>query len=189
MTQESVTQVLHQVRQHGGAAVNRLFPIVYDELRALAHRYLSRERPGHTLTTTALVHEAYLKLIDQRQTDWRDRAHFFALATQAFRRILVDHARNKGRAKRGGGNSRVALDEVAEMGHGGGIDLVALDDALERLKALSERQARVVELRFFGGLNLDEVAEVLGVAASTVDGDWAIARAWLRRALRVADSG
>ncbi len=188
VSQAFVTQTLHELRDARSASVDRLFPIIYDELRALARRYRSRERSGHTLQTTALVHEVYLKLVDQRAADWRDRAHFFAIAAQAIRRILIDHARGRRRRKRGGGIAAVALDDVATLSACEHVDLLALDEALERLKALHERQARVVELRYFGGLNLDEVAEALGVAASTVDNDWAMARAWLRRQLAAEHS-
>jgi RNA polymerase sigma factor (TIGR02999 family) len=185
MSAESVTQALRNVRDRQPAAVDQLFPVIYDELRALARRYRTRERPGVALQTTALVHEAYLKLVNQREADWRDRAHFFAVAAQAIRRILVDQARTARRAKRGGGVATLPLDEsVPGELKDSGVDVIALDEALEGLRTLHERQARVVELRYFAGLRLDEVAEALGVAPSTVDGDWAMARAWLRRALR-----
>lgn len=158
--------------------------MVYDELRALAESCLQRERHGHTLQATALVHEAYLRLIKQEEVEWRNRAHFFAIAAQAIRRILVDHARGRQRAKRGGDRERVTLDEDVAITPDRDLDVVELDEALEKLAQLNQRQARIVELRFFGGLALREVAEVLGVSPRTVDGDWCMARAWLRRELR-----
>lgn len=162
-------------------------PLVYDELRALATRSLCHERSGHTLQGTALVHEAYLKLVDQRQVRWQDRAHFFAVAAQLMRRILVDHARRHRAAKRGSGEPRLPLVEAdvqaapAPLG-----DWLALDRALDRLGALDERQARTVELRFFGGLTIEETAEVLQVSPATVKNDWSVARAWLYRELEGA---
>ncbi len=159
-------------------------PLVYDELRALAQSYLNRERPDHTLQATALVHDAYVRLIRQEDVEWKNRAHFFAVAAQAIRRILVDHARGHQRQKRGGGRERVRLDEDVAVLDERDIDLIALDEALEKLAHLRERQARIVELRFFGGLELKEVAEFLGVSPRTVTGDWQMARAWLRREMR-----
>jgi RNA polymerase sigma factor (TIGR02999 family) len=159
-------------------------PLVYDELRALAESYLRQERPNHTLQATALVHEAYLRLIDQRDVRWKNRAHFFAVAAQAIRRILVDHARGHRRAKRGGDRQRMRLDEDLALLQDRDLDLLTLDEALEKLACLHERQARIVELRFFGGLSLSDVAAFLGVSPRTVDGDWSMARAWLRRELR-----
>lgn len=183
MASENVTGILQEVCNGRDSAVARLFPLVYDELRALAESYLQRERCDHTLQATALVHEAYLRLVDQRDVQWQGRAHFFAVAAQAIRRILVDHARSHLRAKRGGNRRRVALDSSVAWSTGPNLDLVALDEALDRLAALHQRQARIVELRFFGGLSGDETAEVLGIAPRTVDGDWSMARAWLRREL------
>jgi RNA polymerase sigma factor (TIGR02999 family) len=158
-------------------------PLVYDELRALAESYLQRERPNHTLQATALVHEAYMRLIKQEDVDWRNRAHFFAVAAQAIRRILVDHARGHQSAKRGGDRKRVHLDQGLALPEPD-LDLLALDEALEELARLHERQSRIVELRFFGGLSLKEVAEYLGLSSRTVDSDWHMARAWLRGKLR-----
>ncbi|MFH1418053.1 MAG: sigma-70 family RNA polymerase sigma factor [Planctomycetota bacterium] len=178
-----VTILLKKASDGDDLAVNRLMPLVYDELRALAESCLQRERPDHTLQATALVNEAYLRLIRQEDVEWQSRAHFFAVAAQAIRRILVDHARTHQRAKRGGGRQRVRLDEDLAIRKERDIDLVALDEAMERLARLNERQARIVELRFFGGLGLKEVAECLGVSPRTVDGDWSMARAWLRREL------
>ena len=158
-------------------------PLVYEELRRLAHHYMSRERPGHTLQTTALVNEAYVRLIDWKNVHWQSRAHFFAVSAQLMRRILVDFARTSGYAKRGGGALVVSLDEAAFLSGDKGADIVALDEALVSLAKLDERQSRVVELRFFGGLSIEETAEVLKVSAGTVRRDWSIARAWLHREL------
>jgi RNA polymerase sigma-70 factor (ECF subfamily) len=179
-----VTQILKRASDGDDSAVNRLIPLVYDELRALAESYLQTERPDHTLQATALVHEAYVRLIKQEDVEWQNRAHFFAVAAQAIRRILVDHARGHQRAKRGGDRKRVCLDENEVITEERELDLLALDEAMEKLAGLNERQSRIVELRFFGGLTAKEVAEVLGISSRTVDGDWAMARAWLRRELR-----
>lgn len=183
-----VTRILKRASAGDESAINRLLPMVYDELRALAESYLQCENPGHTLQATALVHEAYLRLVKQEDVEWQNRAHFFALAAQAIRRILVDHARSRGRAKRGGDRERVTLDEDPALTPDRDLDLIELDAALEKLARLHERQARIVELRFFGGLTLREAAEVLGVSPWTVDGDWSMARAWLRRELRPDDA-
>lgn len=183
-TRTDVTRLLNKAGDGDESAVNRLMPLVYDELRALAESCLQSERPDHTLQATALVNEAYLRLVKQEEVEWKNRSHFFAVAAQAIRRILVDHARTHGRAKRGGGRQRVKLDEDIAVREERELDLVALDEAMEKLAALNERQARIVELRFFGGLGLKEVAEFLGVSPRTVDGDWSMARAWLRRELR-----
>ena len=180
-----LTRLLLDWSRGDKTALDRLMPLVYDELRALAERSLRHERSGHTLQGTALVHEAYLKLVDHRQVRWQDRAHFFAVAAQLMRRILVDHARRHGAAKRGSGEPRLPLDEAdapaapAPLG-----DWLALDRALERLGALHERQARTVELRFFGGLTIEETAEVLQVSPATVKNDWSLARGWLYRELQ-----
>jgi RNA polymerase sigma-70 factor (ECF subfamily) len=174
-----VTRILKEASCGDASAVNRLMPLVYDELRALAESYLQHERPDHTLQATALVHEAYMRLIKQENVDWRNRAHFFAVAAQAIRRILVDHARGHQSAKRGGDRKRVGLDQDLAVPESD-VDLLALDEALQELARLHERQARIVELRFFGGLSLKEVAEYLEVSRRTIDGDWHMARAWLR---------
>ncbi len=171
------------MREGYSDAADELLPLVYDEFRIMAQRYLARERPDHTLDPTALVHEAFMKLIDQNRVDWKGRAHFFAVAAQAMRRILVDHARHHSRLKRGGDRQRVSLDEQLAPGEQRTEDLVALDDALEQLAQLDSRQARIVELRFFAGLTVEEVAETLGVSKRTIEGDWTMARAWLRREL------
>jgi RNA polymerase sigma factor (TIGR02999 family) len=169
----------------GEDARSRLIELLYGELRRIAQRSLRRERPDHSLTPTALVHEAYLKLIDQRRVHWQNRAHFFAVAARLMRRILVDHARARGTAKRGGG-SKVALEEADAATVPLDADLLALDAAIEKLGRLDPDQSRLVELRFFGGLTVDETAAVLGVAPITVKRRWALARAWLFRELRQA---
>ncbi len=184
---EDVTLVLEQLRNGDERAADKLLPLVYDEFRALARHYLSQERHNHTLQPTALVHEAYMKLVDQTRVDWHGKAHFFAVAAQAMRRILVDHARSRQRDKRGGGRARVALEEATALSPQKDEDVLALDEALERLGAIDPRQAKVVELRFFGGLSVDEVAAALGVSKRTVEGDWTFARAWLSRELRNND--
>jgi RNA polymerase sigma-70 factor, ECF subfamily len=184
---EDVTKVLEEIRNGDERAADRLLPLVYDEFRALARHYLAQERGNHTLQPTALVHEAYMKLVDQSRVDWQGRSHFFAVAAQAMRRILVDHARSRQREKRGGGRARVVLDEAVALSPQKDEDVIALDEALERLAALDPRQAKVVELRFFGGLSVEEVAHALGVSKRTVEGDWTFARAWLSRELRGTD--
>lgn len=181
---EPITSILVEARDGDTGALNRLLPLVYDELRRIARRQLRAERPDHTLNTTSLVHEAYLKLVDQTRAQWRDRVHFFAVASQAMRRILVDHARKHLAAKRGGHQQRVpleaaalAVDERAEM-------LLALDEALTDLARLDERLSRVVECRFFGGLSEEDTAEALGVTARTVRRDWVKAKGWLHAEIR-----
>ncbi len=162
-----------------------LLPLVYDQLRRMAERYLRHESPGHTLPATALVHEAYLKLVDQSRVSWQGRSHFFAAGARVMRRLLIDHARGRGRQRRGGGWRRVTLAESLAPAAVGleGEQLLALDGALRKLAGLDQRQARIIELRFFGGLTNAEVAAVLGVARRTVDRDWQFARAWLRKEL------
>jgi RNA polymerase sigma factor (TIGR02999 family) len=183
---EGMTRLLLDWSKGNRAALDELIPLIEQELHRIAHLYMNRESPGHTLQTTALVNEAYLRLIDQKNVRWQNRAHFFAIAAQTMRRILIDHARKATRAKRGGKARRISLDEVAAvvLSHEQSGELVALDEALERLSALDPRRGRVVELRFFGGLNVDEIAEVLGISANTVTRDWNMARAWLARELR-----
>jgi RNA polymerase sigma factor (TIGR02999 family) len=178
-----VTQLLRAITEGRDSGVNELLPVVYDELRRLAETFLQQERADHTLQATALVHEAYLKLVDQRSARWQDRAHFFAVAAQAMRRILVDHARTHGRAKRGGGLRPVSLDGQAELAHQPDADLVVLDEALERLAQDSPESIRVVEMRYFAGMTIDETATALGVSTSTIERDWRYARAWLFREL------
>lgn len=177
---EGVTELLIAWSDGDETAHEKLAPLVYGELHRLAHRYMSRERSDHTLQTTALIGEAYLRLVDQR-APWKNRAHFFGIAAEAMRRILVDHARSHAYAKRGGGAEKVELTEAVVMARDRSAELVALDDALRRLADFDQRKSRVVELRFFGGLNVDEAAEVLGVSANTVKRDWSSARAWLYR--------
>jgi RNA polymerase sigma factor (TIGR02999 family) len=165
-------------------AHEQLMPLVYEELRRLAHRHLGRERAGHTLQTTALVHEAYLRLVDQKEVRWQNRTHFFAVAAQMMRRILVDYARSRRFAKRGGGAQQVSLDEAMVVANERAADVVALDEALNALAEFDERKSRMVELRFFGGLSIEETAEVLKVSPGTVMRDWTLTKAWLQRELR-----
>jgi RNA polymerase sigma factor (TIGR02999 family) len=178
-----VTQLLLDWSNGSRAALDKLIPLVDNELHRVAHHYLRQERPGHTLQTTALVNEAYLKLIDQRQVRWKSRAHFFALSAQLMRRILVDHARKRNYAKRGGGANKITFDESLVVPQDCGADLVALDEALDRLSVIDERKSKVVELRFFGGLSVEETAAVLKVSPLTVKRDWRMAKAWLFRTL------
>jgi len=172
------------MRNGNREAESRLVPLVYDELRKLARHYMRSERPDHTLQATALVHEAYLRLIGQREVDWHNRAHFFGVAAQSMRRILVDHARAHLAEKRGGADKAMSLDEASAIGNAGRGDLVVLDEALARLAARDPRQSRIVELRFFGGLKEEEVAEVLGVSSRTVKREWRMARAWLYKEIQ-----
>jgi RNA polymerase sigma factor (TIGR02999 family) len=180
---QEVTQLLVAWSNGDRVALDRLMPLVYGELHRLAHHYMTRERPGHSLQTTALVNEAYLRLVDQKQVHWKNRAHFFGIAAQLMRRILVDDARNRARAKRGGNAVKVSLDEGATVAHGRAAELIALDDALLELTAIDPRRSQVVELRFFGGLSVTETAEVLGISPNTVVRDWNMAKAWLYRAV------
>lgn len=178
-----VTQLLIDWSNGNQAALDRLIPLVDRELHRLAHHYMRRENPGHTLQTTALVNEAYLRLVEQKHVHWKNRAHFFALSAQLMRRILVDRARSRRYAKRGGGANRISFDETMVFSPERGADLIALDEALERLAAIDARKGKVVELRFFGGLSVDETAEALGVSAVTVMREWSMARAWLYNSL------
>lgn len=178
-----ITRLLLAWNNGDEAALEELTPLVYAELHRLARRYMGRERSGHTLQTSALVNEAYLRLIDWKNVQWQNRAHFFAVSAQLMRRILVDFARANAYAKRGGGALHLDLEEVAVVSPDRGTDIVALDEALTSLAALSPRQSQVVELRFFGGLSLEETAEVLKVSIGTVRRDWSLARAWLHRAV------
>lgn len=182
MTQASSPDVTQLLKQWSGGdrdALEQLLPLVYRELHLLAERYLRRERSDHTLQATALVHEAYLKLIDQREVRWQNRAHFFGVAAQAMRRILVDHARSHMAAKRGSGGVKLSLDEALVVSDERAEELVALDEALTRLAEVDPQKSRIVELRFFGGLSIEETAEVLGVGTATVIRHWRMARAWL----------
>jgi RNA polymerase sigma-70 factor (ECF subfamily) len=182
MDTETITATLAELTRGDRTAVEKLLPVVYDEMRRLAASYLRKERVDHTLQPTALAHEAFLKLVVQRDIAWQNRAHFMGVAAQAMRRILVDHARKVKAARRGGGKTIVMLEE-AEVAGVSSVEFDDLDRALEDLARLSERQARVVELRYFGGLTIDEVGEVLGVSPMTVKRDWTMARAWLFREL------
>ena len=178
-----VTELLVAWSEGDRAALDQLTPLVYEELHRLARNHMSRERQDHTLQTSALVNEAYLRLIDQKNVRWQNRAQFFSIASRLMRRILVDHARSHRYAKRGGDMRRVSLDEAAVLAQESAAELVALDDALKSLAALDTRKCQVVELRFFGGMSVEESAEVLGVSVVTVMRDWSTAKAWLHRAM------
>ena len=179
-----ISRLLRQWSEGNSAAQDELLPLVYDELHRQAARYLRRERAAHTLQTTALIHEAYLRLVGQRDVQWQSRTHFFAIAAQMMRRVLVDYARAKHRDKRGRGDVCLTLEAATLVTDDEkGVDLMALDEALTRLTFLDEQQARVVELRYFGGLSLEETAEALHVSRATVARDWDVAKAWLRREL------
>jgi len=181
---QEVTQLLHAWRRGDGTALDRLIPIVYDELRRLAHCYMARERARNTLQTTALIHEAYLRLVDARQVDWKNRVHFFAISANVMRRILVDFARTRGYQKRGGKVRKISLDEGLLVSPEPHEDLVGLNDALNALAEFDARKARVVELRYFGGLSVEETAEVLKVSGITVIRDWNMAKLWLLKELK-----
>ena len=178
-----ITQMLHECSEGKAAAWNDLLPFVYDELHRQAARYMRRERPDHTLQTTALIHEAFLKLIDQRSVNWESRTHFFAIAAQAMRRILVDYAKTAHRKKRGGNDIKLPLDETELTAQERSVDLIALDEALEKLTERDPQQARIVELRYFSGLTLEQTAEALHISRATVASDWSIAKVWLYREL------
>lgn len=176
-------EIIDALRDGGPDAADRLFPVVYEELRRIAASHLGGERPGHTLQATALVHEAYIKLVGQTAATWNERSHFVAVAAEAIRRVLIDHARRRGAQRRGGDRQRVELTTVGVLPETTSVDIVALDEALERLKTLNPRHAEVAHLRFFGGLSGAQIAEVLGVDRATVVRDWTTARAWLSSAL------
>jgi len=176
---KDVTQLLVDWGKGDKQALDGLMPLVYDELHRIASRYLRRERQGHTLQTTALINEAYMRLVDQNRVSWQSRAHFFGVAAQMMRRILVDHARSHLYAKRGGGAQKLTLDEAIATPQERDLDLVALDDALTTLAEIDPQQGRIIELRFFGGLTIDETAEVLSISPATVKRDWNMAKAWL----------
>ena len=188
-TRESVTELLLRARAGERDAAAQIFPLVYEELRRLAHRHLQHERTGHTLATTDLVHEAYFRLVEQTRVQWDGRAHFMAVAATAMRRILIDHARQHQSLKRGGGLKHVPLDAVALPIEDRAEMLVALDDALERLRQLDERRVRVVECRFFGGMTEEETAEALGIGLRTAKRDWATAKSWLYNELYSESAG
>lgn len=182
-SERNVSQLLDAWGAGDQAALDKLMPLVYDELRRIAHRHLGQERVGHTLQTSALVNEAYLKLVKEREMHWQNQAHFFAIAARLMRLILVDYARSRNRERRGGGAQRVSLDEALAVSDKQAADVLALDEALNRLAAFDERKSRVVELRYFSGLSVEETAEVLQVSAVTVMREWRLAKAWLRNEL------
>jgi RNA polymerase sigma factor (TIGR02999 family) len=178
-----VTQLLKESARGDRTALDELLPLVYGELRRIADRYLKRERQDHTLQPTALVHEAYLRLVDQRDVEWQNRAHFFGVAAQMMRRILVDHARAQQTAKRGSGGIKVSLDDVLEISDEQLDSMLALDEALKALEKIDPQKARIVEMRFFGGLSIEETAEALGIGTATVIRQWRMAKAWLYNAV------
>jgi RNA polymerase sigma factor (TIGR02999 family) len=178
-----ITQLLAEWSDGNQAALNKLYPLVYNELRRLAHGYLRRERKGHTLQTTALINEAYLRLVDQKRVHWANRAHFFGISAQIMRRVLIDHARLYHYAKRGGGAQKISLDDAALVTKERASALLMLDEALNSLAKIDPRRSRVVELRYFGGLNNEEIAGVLKISENTVTRDWNMARAWLYQEL------
>jgi len=184
---QEITELLLSWSNGDDAALERLVPLVYPELRKLARRHMGRENPGHTLQPSALINEAYLRLVDQQHVQWQDRSHFFAVATQVMRHILIDHARKYRYTKRGAGAQRVQLDDVAILGQERAVDLVALDDALTTLARIDQRKSKIVELRFFGGLSVEETAEVMKLSAVTVMREWRTAKAWLHR--DISDKG
>jgi RNA polymerase sigma factor (TIGR02999 family) len=184
VAREGVSQLLVDWRNGDKAALQKLMPLVYDELRRLAKRFMAKERRDHTLQTAALINEAYLRLADQASPNWQNRAHFFAVAAQVMRRILIDHARSYQYQKRGGGGQRVALDEAVVLTAERAAELVALDDALINLASLDPRKSQLVELRYFGGLNIEETAEVMRLSPTTVQREWRAAKAWLQLFIR-----
>lgn len=179
----NITKLLVEWSDGNQSALDELYPLVYDELHRLARRYMSRERTGHTLQTTALINEAYVRLVDQRNVHWANRSHFFAISAQIMRRILIDHARRHAYAKRGGGAQQVSLEEVAAIVPEQGREMLRLDEALKSLAEMDPRRSQVVELRYFGGLNNEEIAGVLHISENTVTRDWNMARAWLYQQL------
>jgi RNA polymerase sigma-70 factor, ECF subfamily len=181
---EEVTDLLNEWGNGDQEALNRLMPLVYDELHRLASRYLRHERVGHTLQTTALVHEAYLKLVDQKKANWHNRVQFFAAAAKVMRHVLVDYARSRKAAKRGGDYCRLSLDEAAISSQDKDADLLVLNEALDNLAAIDPQQSRVVELRVFGGLTVEDTAEALGISARTVKREWSMAKAWLHQQIK-----
>ncbi len=184
---DNVTLLLRKWSEGDESALEQLTPLVYDELHRLAHQHMRREQAGHILQTSALINEAYLRLIGQRTTAWEDRAHFFGIAARLMRQILVDEARKRNSAKRGGSLIQVPLDEVENLAHQQAENVVAIDDALNRLEAIDARQSQIVELRFFGGLSIEETANLLKVSPGTVMRDWTFARAWLRNEMSAAN--
>lgn len=188
MPSNEVTQILLDWSNGDKAALDKLVPVVYSEMRRLANRYMRRERPGQTLQTTALVHEAYVRLIDYKNMRWQDRAHFYAVAAQVMRRILVDRARARNAAKRGDAARKVSLAEAEGISSQPAADILDLDHALKELEELDPRKSQIIELRFFGGLNIEETAEALGISPTTVQREWRSARAWLYRAIAEKDA-
>ena len=184
---EEITQLLMHWSQGDKAALDQLVPLVYPELRRLARRHMDRENPAHTLQTSALINEAYLKLVDQKNVRWENRAHFFAVAAQVMRHILVDHARTRNYAKRGGGATKLPLDEAMALTEQRAAQLICLDDALRDLATLDERKSRIIEFRFFGGLSMEETAEVMKISPSTVQREWRAAKAWLHHTMSKAN--
>jgi len=183
-TSGEITRLLQDWNDGNREALDKLLPLVYDELRRLAHSYLTHERPDHTLQTTALVHEAYLKLMDQHSVNWQNHGHFFAISAQAMRRILLDSARRRTSAKRGSGGAKISLDEAATVSREAANEsLLALDRALRKLEEVDAAQSKIVELRYFGGLTIEETAKVLKTSPATVKREWTMARAWLYRAM------
>ncbi|HEV2828829.1 MAG TPA: sigma-70 family RNA polymerase sigma factor [Pyrinomonadaceae bacterium] len=178
-----ITQLLAEWSNGNQTALDKLYPLVYDELHRMANRYMKRERKDHTLQTTALINEAYVRLVEQKDVHWENRAHFFAISAQIMRRILIDHARRHAFAKRGGGAQKVSLDETAIVASGPASNILLLDEALNRLTQMDPRRGQVVELRYFGGLNNEEIAGVLKISENTVTRDWNMARAWLYQEL------
>jgi RNA polymerase sigma factor (TIGR02999 family) len=182
----TISRLLESIRKGDANAAYTLMPLLYNELHRLALHYMRSERPGHTLQATALVNEAYLKLVDQKEANWEDRAHFIAVAAQVMRNVLIDHARSRQRVKRGGLQKKVPLEESVLVSEDQTDDMIALDAALERLAKIDARQSRIVELRYFGGLTVEQTSQVLNISPKTVKRDWAVARAWLHRELRSA---
>lgn len=184
MSEEPITQLLQKLRNGSRETLDELLPIVYDELRSLAKSYLNRERSNHTLQPTALVHEAYLRLIGQKEIDWQNRAHFFGVSSRLMREILIEYARSKNRQKRGGEfKTQIALDENISFVNQNELDVIAVDDALSKLEELDERQARIVEMKFFGGLTVEEIGEVLSISPATVKREWSTAKLLLYKML------
>lgn len=179
-----ITQILHELRNGGDESLNELLPLVYDELRRLANSYLSRERSNHTLQPTALVHEAYLRLIGQNEVEWQNRAHFFGVSARVMREILIEYARGRNRQKRGGEfKTQIALDDAVSFSNQKELDVLAVDEALTKLEKLDERQARIVEMKFFGGLTVEEIGEVMSISSATVKREWSTAKLLLHRML------
>jgi len=184
MTEKPITQILSEIKNGNQVALNELLPLVYDELRRLAHSYLRNERSNHTLQPTALVHEAYLRLLGQKEIEWQNRAHFFGVSARLMREILIEYARGRNRQKRGGEfKTQIALDDAISFANQSQLDVVAVDDALSKLEKLDERQAKIVEMKFFGGLTVEEIGEVLSISSATVKREWSTAKLLLYKML------